>query len=46
MQFFHEKMPQIQTQIDKNTKFSNTRKFKILKILRNFCLFFEKDLVA
>ena len=39
MQFFNEKMtlPQIQTQIDKNT-----RKFRILKILCNFCLFFEK----
>ena len=34
---FNEKMPQIQTQIDKNT-----RKYGILKILSNFCLFFEK----
>ena len=37
MQLFNEKTPQIQTQIDKNT-----RKFIILKILYNFCLFFEK----
>ena len=35
--FFNEKMPQIQTQIDKNT-----RELTILKILCNFCLFFEK----
>ena len=37
MKFFNEKMPQIQTQFDKNT-----RKFIILKILCCFCLFFEK----
>ena len=37
MQFFYERMPQIQTQNDKNT-----RKFRNLKILCNFCLFFEK----
>ena len=37
MKFFIEKTTQIQTQNDKNT-----RKFRILKILCNFCLFFEK----
>ena len=37
MQFFNEKMPQIQTQIDKNT-----RKFIILKILGNFLSIFRK----
>ena len=37
VQFFNEKMPQIQTQTDENT-----RKFLILKILCNFCLYFEK----
>ena len=33
----NEKMPQIQTQNDKNTL-----EFRILKILCNFCLFYEK----
>ena len=35
--FFKRKMPQILTQIDKKTQ-----KFRILKILCNFRLFFEK----
>ena len=34
---FNEKMPQIQTQNDKNT-----RKFRNLKILCNLCLIFEE----